>query len=145
MWEPDFIRSWPSPRRYSRDTASHICIASCVHMWFHLRRGAAGVDREYDRWKAGLRRKREAIANVNLYVHGGMGKRNKRVVEQNNNEKKKNMETGSTDHVDERSGGRGGRGGRDKPELGGCVPAGARAEVNEYKKIGKRAALPLVV
>lgn len=49
--EPDFIRSWLYPRRYSRDTTSHICITSCVHMWFHLRRGAAGVDREYERGK----------------------------------------------------------------------------------------------
>lgn len=70
-----------------------------------------------------------------------MGKRNKKMVEQNNN--KKNMETGSTDQVDGRSGG---RDGRVKTELGGCVPAGARADVGmNIKKIGKRSALPLIV
>lgn len=56
---------------------------------------------------------------------------------------KKNMETGSTDQVDGRSGG---RDGRVKTELGGCVPAGARADVGmNIKKIGKRSALPLIV
>lgn len=73
--------------------------------------------------KAGLRREREAIANVNLYVHGSMGKRNKKMIEENDKKKKGNS---TTDQVDGRSGG---RDGRDKPELGGCVPAGARTEV----------------